>query len=156
MVVSLSGRGAPSDQATGAAHCALVLRAALPDAALSIATGRAVIFGRLPVGDVIDRGAELLRGELQGVIRLDEVTADLLGARFEIGGLGDGSRRTLVGERQRGDRPRTVLGKTTACVGRERELDLLEGTFDECVEEPVARAVLVTAPAGGGKSRLRH
>jgi len=156
MVVSLSGRGAPTDQATAAAHCALVLRAALPDAALSIATGRAVIFGRLPVGDVIDRGAELLRGELRGVIRLDEVTADLLGARFEIGGVGDGARRTLVGERQRGDRPRTVLGKTTACVGRERELDLLEGTFDECVEEPVARAVLVTAPAGGGKSRLRH
>jgi tetratricopeptide (TPR) repeat protein len=160
MVVTLSGRGAPTDQATAAAHCALVLRAALPAAAMSIATGRAVLFGRLPVGDVIDRGAELLRGELHGVVRLDEVTADLLGERFEIGGLGDGvegaGRRTLIGERQRGDRPRTVLGKTTACVGRERELDLLEGTFVECVEEPVARAVLVTAPAGGGKSRLRY
>ncbi|HVU50567.1 MAG TPA: protein kinase [Polyangia bacterium] len=162
MVVSLSGRGAPTDQATAAAHCALVLRGALPDAALSIATGRAVIFGRLPVGDVIDRGAEMLRGAVPGVVRLDEVTADLLGARFEIAGAGGsaegdaGARRTLVGERQRGDRPRTVLGKTTACVGRERELDLLEGTFEECVEEPVARAVLVTAPAGGGKSRLRH
>jgi tetratricopeptide (TPR) repeat protein len=157
MVVTLSGRGAPTDQATAAAHCALVLRGALPDVAMSISTGRAVLFGRLPVGDVIDRGAELLRGEMNGVIRLDEVTADLLGARFEIAGQEEGSlRRVLVGERQLGDRPRTVLGKTTDCVGRERELDLLEGTFDECAAEPVARAVLVTAPAGGGKSRLRH
>ena len=154
MVVTLSGRGAPTDQATAAAQCALVLRAALPEVAMSISTGRAVLFGRLPVGDVIDRGAELLRGELHGNVRLDEVTADLLGARFEIAG--DEGNRSLVGERQLGDRPRTVLGKTTDCVGRERELALLEGTFEECAAEPVARAVLVTAPAGGGKSRLRH
>ena len=33
---------------------------------------------------------------------------------------------------------------------------MLEAIFDECVDEPVARAVLVTAPAGLGKSRLRH
>ena len=52
--------------------------------------------------------------------------------------------------------PRTLLGKATVCVGRDRELALLEGTFEECVDEPVARAVLVTAAAGGGKSRLRH
>ncbi len=154
MVVSLQGRGAPTDQAMAAAHCALELREALPGVAMTISTGRAVLFGRRPVGDVIDRGAELLRGEPRGAIRLDEVTADLLGARFEIGG--DDDRRTLLGERHLGDQPRTVLGKTTDCVGRERELALLEGTFQECVEEPVARAVLVTAPAGGGKSRLRH
>jgi tetratricopeptide (TPR) repeat protein len=154
MVVTLSGRGAPTDQATAAAHCALVLRSVLPEASLSISTGRAVLFGRLPVGDVIDRGAELVRGELRGVVRLDEITADLLGARFEV--MGDEGRRVLVGERPLGDRPRTVLGKATECVGRERELALLEGTFEECAAEPVARAVLVTAPAGGGKSRLRH
>jgi tetratricopeptide (TPR) repeat protein len=154
MVVTLSGRGAPTDQATAAAHCALVLRAALPDVAMTISTGRAVLFGRLPVGDVIDRGAELLRGEVHGVVRLDEVTAGLLGARFEIAG--DEGRRMLIGERHLGDRPRTVLGKATECVGREREIALLVGTFQECAEEPVARAVLVTAPAGGGKSRLRH
>src|SRR5579863_3127215 len=70
MVVTLSGRGAPTDQATAAAHCALVLRAALPDVAMTISTGRAVLFGRLPVGDVIDRGAELLRGEVHGVVRV--------------------------------------------------------------------------------------
>ena len=154
MVVTLAGRGAPTDQAAHAARCALRLRATLPEVAMTISTGRAVIFGQLPVGDVIDRGAELLRGEPGGMIRLDTVTADLLGTRFEIEGAPE--RRYLLGEHGRDDVPRTLLGKTTVCVGRDRELTLLEGTFDECVEEPVARAVLVTAPAGGGKSRLRY
>jgi serine/threonine protein kinase len=154
MVVTLAGRGAPTDQAAHAARCALRLRATLPEVAMTVSTGRAVIFGQLPVGDVIDRGAELLRGEPGGKIRLDTVTADLLGTRFELEGAGD--RRYLIGEHGRDDVPRTLLGKATVCVGRDRELTLLEGTFDECVDEPVARAVLVTAPAGGGKSRLRH
>ena len=156
MVVTLAGRGAPTDQAAHAARCALRLRATLPEVAMTVSTGRAVIFGQLPVGNVIDRGAELLRGEPGGKIRLDAVTADLLGTRFEVEAVPDGDRRYLVGEHGRDDVPRTLLGKATVCVGRDRELTLLEGTFDECVDEPVARAVLVTAPAGGGKSRLRH
>src|SRR5262249_30024396 len=49
---------------------------------------------------------------------------------------------------------RTLLGRPTPCVGRERELRLLENTFATCVEEPEAVAVLVTAPPGTGKSRL--
>jgi len=32
---------------------------------------------------------------------------------------------------------------------------MLEATFASCVAEPIARVVLVTAPAGVGKSRLR-
>jgi eukaryotic-like serine/threonine-protein kinase len=154
MVVTLTGTGAPTDQAAAAARCALVVRGARPNVAITISTGRAVMLGRLPVGEVIDRGAELLRRESRGAVRLDDVTADLLGTRFEI--VTEGAGRYLVGERQLGDAPRTVLGKSTSCVGRDRELALLEGTYDECVGEPVARAVLVTAPAGGGKSRLRH
>ncbi|HET6149010.1 MAG TPA: protein kinase [Polyangia bacterium] len=154
MVVTLSGRGAPTDQAAHAARCALRLRAMLPEVAMTISTGRAVIFGQFPVGDVIDRGAELLSGERGGRIRLDGVTADLLGTRFEIEG--DPEHRYLANEHGRDDVPRTLLGKATTCVGRDRELTLLDGTFDECIDEPVARAVLVTAPAGGGKSRLRY
>src|SRR5215468_2606920 len=33
---------------------------------------------------------------------------------------------------------------------------MLEGLWAECVEERVARAVLITSAAGTGKSRLRH
>ena len=49
-----------------------------------------------------------------------------------------------------------MLGKEIPCVGRDRELGTLMGLWDECSGEPVARTVLVTAPAGGGKSRVRH
>jgi tetratricopeptide (TPR) repeat protein len=49
-----------------------------------------------------------------------------------------------------------LLGRATPCVGRERELRALVDLLDECQGEPVARAVLVTAPAGAGKSRLLH
>ena len=49
---------------------------------------------------------------------------------------------------------RTLLGKPTSCVGRDRELGVLVGRFDECVEGPAAEAALVVAGAGVGKSRL--
>ncbi len=40
-------------------------------------------------------------------------------------------------------------------MGRDRELGWLADIFEECASERVARAVLVTATAGSGKSRLR-
>jgi tetratricopeptide (TPR) repeat protein len=48
------------------------------------------------------------------------------------------------------------MGRPTSCVGRERDLRTLEATFDECVDESVARVVLVTGAAGMGKTRLRR
>ena len=93
-------------------------------------------------------------------ILLDDVTAGLLDVRFEIGGGGEPSDANagleLRSEREVVDKTRTLLGKATPCIGRERELAALEATYDECLTEPVARVVLVTAPAGVGKSRLRH
>src|SRR5262249_54061599 len=53
-------------------------------------------------------------------------------------------------------RPRTLLGKPTACVGRERELGRMRRAFEECEGDPAARAVLLKGGAGAGKSRLRH
>ncbi|WP_437877924.1 protein kinase domain-containing protein [Sorangium sp. So ce513] len=85
---------------------------------------------------------------------LDRMTVDLLGDRFEVSL--DGSTMALVGELEPADEARKLLGKPTRCAGRERELLLLQSTFDECVAESEARAVLVTADAGVGKSRLRH
>ena len=51
---------------------------------------------------------------------------------------------------------RTLLGRPTSCVGRDRELTMLTATFAECVEGPEPRVVLITASPGSGKSRLRH
>ncbi|EYF03898.1 Serine/threonine protein kinase [Chondromyces apiculatus DSM 436] len=84
---------------------------------------------------------------------VDEVTARLLGPRFDLRPLTEGY--ALRGERN-DDPPPLLLGRPTPCVGRSRELGLLEAAFTPCVEESSASAVLVTAPPGLGKSRLRQ
>jgi serine/threonine protein kinase/tetratricopeptide (TPR) repeat protein len=154
-VVALLGAGAATDQAARAARCALSVRTAFPERPMALATGRGKVGGRWPVGEVIDRAAELLRrAEAGKPIRIDEVTAGLLDDRFDV--RLDADVRLLCGEREAEEGARTLLGKRTACVGRERELSALQGLFEECAAESVAQAVLITAPAGVGKSRLRH
>ena len=174
LLATVRARGSATDQAAQAARCALSLRALLPDAPMALALGRATLADRqtlddgaarhagqrsqTPMGEVIDRAAGLLEidapeGEGPRPIRVDEVTAGLLDLRFDV--RGDAAGFLLQGEREIVPVARTVLGKPVPCVGRERELDLLAGLLEECVSEPVARAVLITGPAGVGKSRLR-
>ncbi len=154
----LSGLPSALDQATHAARSALRLRAERPDVPIAVASGRALIAGRLPLGEAIDRAARLVRlgsrANTSVPIRLDELTAGLLGGDFEVGG--DEASLILVGARDGSDAPRTLLGRPTPCVGRDKELAFVNGTFDECVGESVSRAVLVTGPPGAGKSRVRH
>jgi serine/threonine protein kinase/tetratricopeptide (TPR) repeat protein len=158
IVATLVGRGNASDQATRAARFALLLRALVPRAPMALATGRGEVTGAFPMGEVIDRAAALVRkarGDEPAPlgVRLDDVTSGLLNPRFEVvselGGL------VLMSERESRDTTRTLLGKPTPCVGREREIDLLVGTFDECIAESAPRVVLVTAASGVGKSRVR-
>jgi tetratricopeptide (TPR) repeat protein len=154
ILVTLSGQGSTSEQVLTAAGCALDLREAFPAARIVLAMGRAQTTRGGPPGRVIDQAASLLTQFTSTGIRVDEVTAGLLEARFEIR-KGDGWY-TLAGRRPGLETPRTLLGKSTPCVGREKELALLEATWRECVEDSVSRAVVVTGPAGQGKSRLRH
>jgi tetratricopeptide (TPR) repeat protein len=153
MLVTLVGQGTPTDHATQAARCALKLKALLPRAAFAVTTGRAVVEGQLPLGEVIDGASHLITGAPAGAIRLDDVTAGLLESRFELEGT---PTKQLLFEKGLTEAPRTVLGKEIPCVGRDRELGTLMGLWEECTGEPVARTVLVTAPAGAGKSRVRH
>ena len=178
-VAALGARGgAASDRAAQAARCALAMRHHMPTAPMVLATGRAIFAGKMPVGEVIDRATRLLRPMLKELrdareappsssapvssgrprpIRIDDVTTGLLDVRFDVSAPDDDHEvLELRGEREVVDRTRTLLGKATAFVGRERELGLLEATFAECIGEPIARCVVVTAPAGVGKSRLRY
>ncbi len=170
VVASLSGKASATDQAAQAARCALAMRALLPRNALALATGRGVMAGKLPLGDVIDRAASMLRERREDtdpegakLIRVDDVTAGLLDARFDLVGSGLGTAPGassevlfLRGERDPLDATRTLLGRPTPCIGRERELGMLEVAMNECFSEPVARAVVITGAAGVGKSRLLH
>jgi eukaryotic-like serine/threonine-protein kinase len=154
VLVALEGGGSATDQAARAARCALSLRRMLPEMPIALVTGRGDARGSLPVGAVIDRAAELLEGARgrSGVV-LDTLTRALLDVRFDVA---EGPRGLeLLDERAIGEETRTLLGRPSPCVGRDRELRALGDLLEECVEEGVARVALVTAPPGAGKSRLR-
>lgn len=151
-VVTLAGQGGASEQAIRGARCALALKTIAPTAPVALATGRGVLAGAWPIGEAIDRAARLV-GAAGREVRVDEVTAGLLDSRFIV--RGDEAGLTIAGERDVVEVARTLLGKPTACVGRDRELAMLGALFDECASEPMARAVIVTGAAGVGKSRVR-
>ncbi len=153
-IAMCTGSGSANDEAQRAARCALAIRRAHPNARMALSTGRARLGERLPVGEAIDRAASLLGSAREAEIRVDEITAGFLDARFELGG--DARGLYLRAERPVVEAKRLLLGRETACVGRDRELGLLTDTFDECVGDEVARAVVVTGAAGIGKSRLRY
>ncbi len=154
-VLTLLGRGAATDQAVHAARCALAIRAILPaDRPVALATGRGLMDERMPAGEVIDRAVETLQRSQDTVgIRVDDTTAGLLDRRFEIVMDEDGGPRLIV-ERESHAEGRTLLGKPSPCVGRDRELSFLLSTYADCVDDETGRAVLLVAPAGAGKSRV--
>jgi hypothetical protein len=82
------------------------------------------------------------------------VTASLVETRFEL--REESGVRILGSPRLDEEEARTLLGKPTPCVGREHELAMLRTVLDQCMDERSPRAVLVTAPPGTGKSRLRQ
>jgi predicted Ser/Thr protein kinase/tetratricopeptide (TPR) repeat protein len=148
-----------TDLAVQAARCALAM-SRHTTRRLALAMGQGEITGRLPVGPVIDRATRLLQehappapGPQHAPIALDDAMVRLLDTRFEV--RIEPGRCVLLGERDVAE-VRTLLGKPTSCVGRERELRMLDQLFRESVAESVAQAVLVTAPPGVGKSRLAH
>ena len=166
-VAMLEGSAAPTDQAEAAARCALSLRALLPGTPMALATGSTELNGRFPMGGVIERAAAMLADSVTAAsaaardrrappswIAIDEETAAFVDARFEVkptpAGLG------LLRPREIGLGTRSLLGKPTSIVGRDWEIAGIGQLFQECVETPDASAVVITAPAGMGKSRLAH
>ncbi|HEX3761809.1 MAG TPA: protein kinase [Kofleriaceae bacterium] len=160
IAIAFGGPGIVKDQVTLAARVALVAQASLPAAAIALATGRDTPHDVPRLGQAIERAArriEQARGATASgpsPVAIDETTAALLDARFEWREGAAGPE--LLGERDAAETTRKLLGKPMPCVGRERELSVLDGAFDFCVAERSAQVVLVTAPAGVGKSRLAH
>ncbi len=156
IVVAFAGEGAATDCALKVARAALRMRELLQGFTLSIATGKVVVAAggkaTFSVGDAVDRAARALSPSPR--IAIDLTTAQLIDRRFAISGRGEDLE--LLSEESVANETRTVLGKRTPCVGRERELAVLSATFEECASESVARSVLVTGPPGIGKSRIRH
>ncbi len=155
VVVALGGAGLATDRAAQAARCALWLRSRTAGRLMALATGRGHRTTNMPAVETIDRAAEMLESSAVDAgdgIAIDEVTARLLDARFDVRERDRGY--VLHGEHELIEGTRVLLGRATPCVGRDVELDTLAQLFAECTEEPAARVALVTAPPGTGKSRL--
>ena len=153
-------RGTATDQAKLAAHSAMYVKGRWPESLTVLTTGLSVRGAPLPVGQVMDRAGELLhllerQPEAASRVVLDGMTAQLLEPYFQFHPLESGAF-LLLSEDPDVDQNRRLIGRPTPCVGREQDLAWLTLTYESCVEENVASAVLVTAPAGTGKSRLRH
>jgi tetratricopeptide (TPR) repeat protein len=167
LVATLTRTTSATDQVALAARCALLIQDRWPLARVALATGRGALLDELPVGEAVNRAAELVKAAAQGPtspgsgapetwrgILIDSLSADLLASRFVIERAAD--RAVLQRERTAVDETRLLLGRPTPCVGREQELSMLDAMLAGCIDESLAKAVLVTAAPGVGKSRLRH
>lgn len=161
--LTVEGETSALDQAERAARCALLVHDGWPEATVSVATGRGVLSGPLPLGEAIGRAVHLLHVHLtqpateekKPRIIVDEATAGLCGPRFRIVPYGDGIL-ALYGVRPAAEQSRALLGRPTPCVGREPDLSMLDAALHACIEEVTPRSLLVVAPPGAGKARLRH
>lgn len=161
LVVTVPPLGSAQDQATLAARAALLIKERWPDAAVSMATGRGAVKGRTAVGEVVEVAARSLKTGSQQVagkpstgVIIDLLSTKLLEGRFALAPQAGGA--LLLHEERDMDASWPLLGKPTPCVGRDAELGTLESQLAGCIEESEARVVLITAPPGVGKSRLRH
>lgn len=162
LVVTVSPMGNAQDQAVLAARAALIVKEQWPEALVSMATGRGSIRGRTAVGEVVELAAQSLKSGSQpfhanpttGAVLIDSLSAKLLEGRFVQTPRPGGA--WLLHEEREVDAGRLLLGKPTPCVGRDAELGTLELQLAGCIEDSEARAVVITAPPGIGKSRLRH
>jgi hypothetical protein len=162
VIATLSRQGAPTEQAIQAVRCALIIQDRYPNALVGMATGRAVMDQGSLFGEVLGRLASMLetaqhlRTPVRGSVIIDDTSSRLVQDHFTLVRLPSGMITVSRSSPMQSDNSRVVLGKPTQCVGRERELSLLEASFVSCSENDTATAVLVTASAGIGKSRLRH
>jgi predicted ATPase len=125
---------------------------------MALATGRREL-GEWTDAGALQRASRLLLRSFEHAsglpftrVVLDDTTARLLDGRFEVAPSESGLE--LRGERELST-PHP-LGKPTTCVGREREMAAIAAVLTQSMEESVLRSVLVTGPAGAGKSRLRR
>jgi len=150
-----TGTSVATDLAIKAAHCALALRRIASHRRISLSVGFTESTGNRQLGAAIDRVTRGVVQDLQGNtanhVILDEFAVGLLEARFQVGKVDQAF--VLQDERDVSD-ARTLLGKPTPFVGRDRDVRQIETSFEECINNSQAKVIVVAGAAGMGKSRL--
>ena len=151
-IVTVPRAGNAADQAIRAVNAALALRRILPEVRLAVASGRTHASEQAQVGPVVDRGSRLVRDVGAHEIAVDELTAGLVGDRFEL--RKDGGPSLVVGARERTQPTRQLLGRDAPYVGRDAELYALAAMAERCATQKTLSVAIVHGPPGIGKSRL--
>jgi len=142
----------PRARAARLGSCSEALAALMPPLAVAAATGKALVHGGRPVGEVIDRVVTMF-GEVteERTAMLDESTADLLEQEYELEPHSSGALLRHTSPRTP---PPVLCGKRVPCRGRDTELRILSAHIDACVTKRRAAAILLEGEAGIGKSRV--
>ncbi len=151
--LTLPGRQVPVEAASRLARIGLVLRARMPNLAMALVTTRYLMEENSVPPYVAKEALTQIPDANSYGIYADELTASLLDTRFEFESAVQS--RLLLGERE-AVAQRTLLGKATQLWGRQNELRALQDLLGQCKREKASRAILLTALAGMGKSRLRE
>lgn len=158
LLVLVPGLDEALDQAARAARCALDVRRILPRQPMVLVTGRSQRGERLPVGELLDRGAALLARRVtkaalaRGGVGVDAATAALLERAFVVHD--DGTHLSLVSERDLAREQGLHASKLAPFVGRAAELTELCAALDACARTHRAEARWVRGAVGAGKTRL--
>ncbi|MEM9187713.1 MAG: protein kinase [Myxococcota bacterium] len=150
-MIATLGAGVARDQAYHAARLALEMKGTLRNRCAAVVTGRAELAGELPMGEVLERAASLLKNAESDSVLVDELTWGLVEGRFD----GAPSRSGVQVTSPRDGLPAKPGSRSdTPCVGRSLELATFTATYQSVVDESVARMLVLVSPAGSGKSRL--
>ena len=155
ILVVVSEGDTPVDRSRQAARCGLVLHQFLPAAAVAMGAARGISGDTAGLTRAIDIAGAVLRSAKPGEVLVDPQSRPLLESRFQIHTPPGGAPRLLF-EKDLNDSPRTILGAPTPFVGRRRELRKLHRNWEITTQDESACAVVITAEAGLGKSRLRE
>ncbi len=136
-LLCLAGSGEAGDCVRRAAECALELYRQAPELAISLATGRADVSRRWPVGEAVDVAVAQLAGQQPGAPLVDELSAGLLRGSAVL----SPDKRRLTALAGPSDAAPPVFGRTALLA--QCELQLEERS-----------QLLVRGPAGIGKSHL--
>ena len=152
LLVTFRAARTAMDEAARAAQCALAFGAAIEGERAAIVAVQSA--GDTFLSSTLNGLLPVLERAPPDAVAVDDVTAGLLGARFDIGG--DDRGLYLVGERDVTEPTRMLLGKPIPLLGRETEFAQLCRLVEQVERDLTARAVIITGEAGVGKSRLRQ
>jgi len=147
------GNATALDQALHAARLALDVRSVWPRASIAIAAGRTVDGGATRLHEVIAEAEALLKVARPGQILLDGDSGGLAQSSFALAPAQLASSELLEPKNAMVTSSR-LDAASAVCLGRDLELALLADAADQAMTTSTARTVLVTAPAGMGKSHL--